>query len=72
MADLEKAFEIRDALRICTTADIGCGECAYKENGCAQTLMLEAASIIENLILEVPTEDSCEACKIGGAEDGQR
>ena len=52
---IERAFEVRDALRYCVAADgIGaCRQCAYFQNGCRYTLMLDNAKVIERLIEEV-------------------
>ena len=52
---IERAFEVRDALRHCVAADgIGaCRQCTYYEHGCRYTLMLDAAKVIERLIEEV-------------------
>lgn len=55
---IERALEVRDALRYCVAADgIGaCRQCAYFQNGCRKELMLDAVNIIERLIDEVDNE----------------
>ena len=52
---IERAFEIRNALKRCAVAyDMyACRQCAYLENGCRNELMLDATTVIERLIEEV-------------------
>ena len=57
---IERAFDVRDVLRYCVAcvdygdADVAeCKKCVYCNNGCINTLMLDAAKVIERLIEEV-------------------
>lgn len=52
---IKRAFEVRDDLRYCVGADmdIDCEKCKYHHKGCVNTLMLDAAKVIEKLIEEV-------------------
>ena len=54
---IKRAFEVRDALRYCfNCVDYGdadvteCKKCIYYEKGCINTLLLDAAKVIERMI----------------------
>lgn len=57
---IKRALEVRDNLRYCVACvDYGdpdvteCKKCVYCNIGCINTLMLDAAKVIEKLIEEV-------------------
>ena len=56
---IKRAYEVRDNLRYCVACvDYGdpdvteCKKCVYCNNGCINTLMLDAAKVIERMIEE--------------------
>ena len=60
---IKRAYKVRDALRYCVAcvdygdADVTeCKKCAYCNNGCINTLMLDAAKVIERLIENVDND----------------
>ena len=57
---IKRAFEVRDNLRYCVACvDYGdpdvteCKKCVYRNSGCINTLLLDAAKVIERMIEEV-------------------
>lgn len=57
---IKRAYEVREALRYCVAcvdygdADVTeCKKCVYCNSGCINTLMLDAAKVIERMIEEV-------------------
>lgn len=49
---IERALEMRNALRYCAGVEgiHTCSLCAYSEDGCRYTMMLDAAKVIEKLV----------------------
>lgn len=56
---IKRAFEVRDAIRECIAHESydDCAGCAYRTCGCINTLMLDAAKVIERMIEETNNGD---------------
>lgn len=57
---IDKAKEIRDAIRHCANSEgvSGCKQCYYYTNGCRYSLMLVSARIIDRLAQELKEEST--------------